>query len=56
MQYTLEHTQHLVSVLGVHPPHVGGDQRHLEDATYPYLAYDDFTDNDIPHEKHKYGV
>ncbi|KAK0435843.1 hypothetical protein EV421DRAFT_1739903 [Armillaria borealis] len=33
-------TQQAVSELSMHPPGVGGDKRHLSDATFPFMEYD----------------
>lgn len=33
-------TQQAVSELSMHPPEVGGDKRHLSDATFPFMEYD----------------
>ncbi|KAK0433764.1 hypothetical protein EV421DRAFT_1741315 [Armillaria borealis] len=38
--YFVSITQQAISELSMHPPEVGGDRRHLSDATFPFMEYD----------------
>ncbi|SJL04300.1 uncharacterized protein ARMOST_07661 [Armillaria ostoyae] len=51
MRRFLSVTQHAVSELSVQSPQMGGDKRHLSDASFPFMEYDvESNDGSITHE------